>query len=85
MNIPRPFNPEYWVEYEPQTPIMPGQIARANAAQAAVLVENDRVETRLLEIDHALSRIVFDRAELNARERRLREEAASLRAPEVNT
>jgi len=55
MNILRPFTTDFWVDYDPNclkyehTPNVvpfPGPHARANAAQAAMLLEDDRAATR---------------------------------------
>lgn len=60
MNILRPFDPEYWIEYEHEPPksnvVQFPAVARANAAQAAQLLEDDRAATRRDELRMDLMR-----------------------------
>lgn len=50
MNHPGPFNTAFWIEYEHEPPrsnvVQFPAVARANAAQAAMSVEQDRANMR---------------------------------------
>lgn len=71
MNLLRPFDPKYWVEHEISYEHAPCNVihlntphARANARQAAQLLETDRAATRREELRRDLLRdrgILVDR------------------------
>jgi len=69
MRFPNPFRPEYWVMPEPGNVIhLNTPHARANAAQAAMLLEEDRAAMRR---DSLRSDLLRERRELQERIERI--------------
>jgi hypothetical protein len=82
----REFRDENAIEYEHRTNVhyLPGAHAVRNAAQAALLVEEDRRATRMSEIEAELEIESSKRHEADLRIHTLMNEYDALRAPEVS-
>lgn len=86
MNVLRPFDPEFWIEYDHEPPsnvlYLNTPFARANAAQVAQLDEDERKAIRRDEIVAELEELYNERERINVRIFDLENEQASLRAPQ---
>jgi hypothetical protein len=90
MNIASPFDPKFWVEYEPTNNVVhldtpyAREHARRNASYSAQLLEEDRRATRLAELDELLKTYQGERDRLTSLIFTLENEQELLRAPDVS-